>query len=319
MADLFLKLLNLSLSASYLVVMVAALRLVFKKAPKWVYPVLWGVVALRLICPISVESVLSLLPSAEPIPADIAMAARPGINSGIPAVNQVVNPVIAETFAPNPVASVNPLQIWLEVGGWLWLAGAVAMGVYTAVTYLGLRRRVSTAAPLGENVYRCDRVDSPFVLGLFRPRIYLPVDLEEEKLPHIVAHEQAHIRRKDHLWKPLGFALLALHWFNPLLWLAYCLLCRDIELARDEKVIKELGREGRADYSEALLTCSVNRRTIAMPPGFWRGWGEAAGQVRAELQAPGILGGQWGGCSVRSICGVLSHKSKKNGGEERRL
>lgn len=266
MADLFLKLLNASISASYLVAAVVLLRLALKKAPKWVFPMLWGMVALRLLFPISIESALSLQPSAQPIPPDIAMAPHPAINSGIPMVNQAVNPIIAEAFAPSPTASANPLQIWLWVGGWVWLAGMMVMLLYTLITYLRLRRRVSTAVPVGERICQGETVASPFVLGLIRPRIYLPVGLDEKERSYIVAHEQAHIRRKDHLWKPLGFALLAVHWFNPIMWLAYILLCRDIELACDEKVIKQLGREGRADYSQALLRCSVSRRSIAACP-----------------------------------------------------
>lgn len=311
MADLFLKLLNLSLSASVLAVVVMGLRLVLKKAPRWVSPVLWGIVGVRLLFPISMESVLSLLPSAEPIPADIAMAARPAIDSGIPAVNQVVNPIITQTFAPDPVASANPLQILLEVGGWLWLVGVGAMLLYTLVTYLRLRRRVRTAVPVGKGIYACETVASPFVLGLFRPKIYLPFGLDEERKFYIVAHEKAHIRRRDHFWKPLGFTLLAIHWFNPLMWLSYTLLCRDIELACDERVIRSLGRDGRADYSEALLSCSVSRRSIAACP---LAFGEVGVKARVKTVLNYKRPGFWmvfaavTACVVFAVCFLTNPK-----------
>ena len=266
MAELFLDTVNRSISASWLVLAVVALRFALKKAPKWVNVLLWGLVAFRLVCPVTLESTLSLIPSAETIPMEIMMDATPEIHTGIAAVNSVVNPVITETFAPDPVASANPLQILIPVLALVWCIGMALMVLYTLVSYWHLRRRVQTAVRLKDNIYQSENVVSPFVLGIFRPRIYLPFHMPEADMYHVIAHEQTHIRRKDHWWKPMGFLLLTLHWFNPVMRAAYLLLCRDIELACDEKVIKELGVDQRADYSQALLHCSVSRRSIAACP-----------------------------------------------------
>ena len=267
MSELFLKIINMSISASWLILAVLILRLVLKKAPKWVNVLLWGIVAVRLICPLSFESALSLIPSSETIPLDIEMAAKPTIDSGVPAINSVVNPVLS-SFAPpqHVLTSANPLQIWIPILNIIWLIGVGAILLYTAVSYWRLCRKVDTAVRYKGNIFQSENVSSPFVLGIIKPRIYLPFNMNGQDLEHVVAHEQAHIRRKDHWWKPLGFLLLTIHWFNPLMWLAYVLLCRDIELACDEKVIKELGNEQRADYMQALVACSVNRRMIAACP-----------------------------------------------------
>ena len=266
MSEAFLKIVNMSISASWLVLAVLALRLVLKKAPKWVNVLLWGIVAVRLICPVSIESILSLIPSAETVSPDIMMDWTPEVSTGIPAVDTVVNPVITETFAPQPAASANPLQILIPVSANLWLLGILVMLGYTAVSYFLLRRKVATAVRLRDNIYQSENVASPFVLGIVRPKIYLPFRIDGGNLSHVIAHEEAHIRRKDHWWKPFGFVLLALHWFNPLMWIGYILLSRDIELACDEKVIKEMNNETKADYMEALVACSVNRRSIAACP-----------------------------------------------------
>ena len=267
MSELFLKIINMSISASWLILAVLILRLVLKKAPKWVNVLLWGIVAVRLICPLSFESALSLIPSSETIPLDIEMAAKPTIDSGVPAINSVVNPVLS-SFAPpqHVLTSANPLQIWIPILNIIWLIGVGALLLYTAVSHWRLCRKVDTAVRYKGNIFQSENVSSPFVLGIIKPRIYLPFNMNGQDLEHVVAHEQAHIRRKDHWWKPLGFLLLTIHWFNPLMWLAYVLLCRDIELACDEKVIKELGNEQRADYMQALVACSVNRRMIAACP-----------------------------------------------------
>ena len=267
MNELFLKIINMSISASWLILAVLILRLVLKKAPKWVNALLWGIVAVRLICPLSFESALSLIPSSETIPLDIEMAAKPTIDSGVPAINSVVNPVLS-SFAPpqHVLTSANPLQIWIPILNIIWLIGVGALLLYTAVSYWRLCRKVDTAVRYKGNIFQSENVSSPFVLGIIKPRIYLPFNMNGQDLEHVVAHEQAHIRRKDHWWKPLGFLLLTIHWFNPLMWLAYVLLCRDIELACDEKAIKELGNEQRADYMQALVACSVNRRMIAACP-----------------------------------------------------
>lgn len=264
--NLFLKLVNMSISASWIVLVVLILRLVLKKAPKWIPVLLWGIVAVRLICPISIESALSLIPSTQTIPMNIEMAAKPAIDSGINAVNSVVNPIISASFTPHPGASANPLQIWIPLAAVIWCVGMALMILYTTISYWRLRRSVDTAVRLNGNIYQSENVGSPFVLGILKSRIYLPYSMDGKNLEHVVAHELAHIRRKDHWWKPLGFLLLTVYWFNPLMWMAYILLCRDIELACDEKVIAELGNEQRADYTQALVACSVNRRMIAACP-----------------------------------------------------
>lgn len=266
MSELFLRVVNMSISASWLILAVMLLRFVLKKAPKWVNLLLWGIVAIRLLCPFSIESTLSLIPSAETIRPSIMMDPTPSVHTGVPSINRVINPVIGSSFAPSPGTSANPLQIWIPTFGAIWLAGVGALFLYAAISYLRLRRKIREAVILRDHIYQSENVRSPFVLGIIRPKIYLPYHMEEQELRHVVSHEQAHIRRKDHWWKPLGFLLLTLHWFNPLLWLAYVLLCRDIELACDEKVIKELGREQRADYTQALLSCSVDRPIIAACP-----------------------------------------------------
>ena len=266
MNELFLKIINMSISASWLVLAVLILRFVLKKAPKWINVLLWGIVAIRLICPFSFESPLSLIPSAETIPLNIGMDSTPTINSGISAINNAVNPIISQSNTPMAGASINPLQITIGIYEYIWIFGMIALALYTAISYWRLRRKVDTAVRYKDNIFQSENVSSPFVLGIIKPRIYLPFNMNGQDLEHVVAHEQAHIRRKDHWWKPLGFLLLTIHWFNPLMWLAYVLLCRDIELACDEKVIKELGNEQRADYMQALVACSVNRRMIAACP-----------------------------------------------------
>ena len=266
MNELFLKIINMSISASWLVLAVLILRFVLKKAPKWINVLLWGIVAIRLICPFSFESTLSLIPSAETIPLNIGMDTTPTINSGISAINNAVNPIISQSNTPMAGASVNLLQITIGIYEYIWIFGMIALALYTAISYWRLCRKVDTAVRYKDNIFQSENVSFPFVLGIIKPRIYLPFKMNGQYLEHVVAHEQAHVCRKDHWWKPLGFLLLMIHWFNPLMWLAYVLLCRDIELACDEKVIKELGNEQRGDYTQALVACSVNRRMIAACP-----------------------------------------------------
>ena len=266
MSEFFLKIVNMSISASWVVVAVLALRFCLKKAPKWVNVLLWGIVAVRMVFPFSIESVLSLIPSAETISPTIMMEQTPSVQTGVPALNHVINPVISGSFTPVPGASANPLQIWIPVLTGIWLFGIAALFLYSAVSYWRLRRKVCEAVILRGNLYQSEKVCSPFVLGIIKPKIYLPYHMDSRKMDHVIAHEQTHIRRKDHWWKPLGFLLLTIHWFNPLMWFSYVLLCRDIELACDEKVIREMGNAQRADYTQALVACSVNRRLIAACP-----------------------------------------------------
>ena len=266
MSELFLKIVNMSISASWVVIAVLTLRFCLKKAPKWVNVLLWGIVAVRMVFPFSIESVLSLIPSAETISPSIMMEQSPSVQTGVPALNHVINPVISGSFTPAPGASANPLQIWIPVLAGIWLFGIAALFLYSAVSYWRLRRKVCEAVILRGNIYQSEKVCSPFVLGIIRPKIYLPYHMDSREMDHVIAHEQTHIRRKDHWWKPLGFLLLTTHWFNPLMWLSYILLCRDIELACNEKVIRKMSNEQRADYTQALVACSVDRRLITACP-----------------------------------------------------
>ena len=266
MNEPFLKIVNMSISASWLVLAVLILRFVLKRAPKWINVLLWGLVAVRLISPFSFESALSLIQSAETIPLNIGMDTTPTINSGINVINNAVNPIISQSNTPMVGASINLLQSTIGIYEYIWILGMIILVLYTAISYLRLCRKVDTAVRYKDNIFQSENVNSPFVLGIIKPKIYLSFKLDGQDFEYVVAHEQAHIYRKDHWWKPLGFLLLTIHWFNPLMWLAYVLLCRDIELACDEKVIKELGNEQKADYTKALVACSVNRRMIAACP-----------------------------------------------------
>ena len=266
MEQIFLKILNMSITASYLVLAIVLLRFLLKKAPKWLRCGLWMLVGIRLMLPFSFESVLSLIPSAHTVPADILYAQVPAIQSGIPAVNNSLNPIIFESMAPTIGHSVNPMQVAAYIASLVWIAGMASMALYGLISYLRIRLRVREAAPLRDNIWSGDQIGTPFILGIFRPRIFLPSSMSDEDAEYVIAHERAHLRRRDHWWKPLGFLLLTVHWFNPVLWIAYILLCRDIELACDEKVIRELGVENKKPYAEALINCSAPRKLISACP-----------------------------------------------------
>lgn len=282
METLFLKILNMSISATWVVLAVLLLRLLFKKAPRYIHVFLWALVGIRLILPVSVESIFSLIPSVQTIPLEITMAREPAIHTGISVLNNAVNPVIAASFTPNELTSANPLQIWVAIGWNIWLLGMAAMLIYSAISYLRLRWQVRIHLHTENRVYLCDQVETPFILGIFRPRIYLPADLKEDQQQYVLAHEYAHLKRKDHWWKPLGFLLLSIHWFNPILWVGYILLCRDIEFACDQKVIKAMDNPDKKGYSEALVACSIPRNTIMSCP-------LAFGEVSVKSRIQSIL------------------------------
>ena len=266
MESIFLKLVNMSITASYLILAVIAFRLVLKKAPKYIRCILWGLVALRLVFPFSFESVLSLIPNEEPLSEEFLYAATPQIHTGITAVNNAINPVIAESLVPVEPASANPTQIWSFIFSRIWVIGMAVMALYAIISYLRLRRKVNASIPVGKQLRLCDHISSPFILGIIRPKIYLPSDIGQETANHVLSHEMAHLARRDHWWKPLGYLLLTVYWFNPLIWVAYILLCRDIELSCDERVVKKLDLEEKKAYSSALLRCSVSRRMITACP-----------------------------------------------------
>ena len=266
MNEFFLKIINMSISASWLIFAVLILRLVLKKAPKWVNVLLWGIVAIRLICPFSFESALSLIPSAETFPKKIISGPSFDVQSGITPVDNRINDYLGDRYFEGVTVPANNGNTIMTILTIVWTIGILLLVAYTVISYWRLHREIDTAVRYKDNIFQSENVSSPFVLGLIKPRIYLPFKLDGQDMEHVVAHEQAHIRRKDHWWKPLGFLLLTIHWFNPLMWLAYVLLCRDIELACDEKVIKGLSNEQRADYTQALVACSVNHRMIAACP-----------------------------------------------------
>lgn len=266
MNELFLKIINMSISASWLILAVLILRLVLKKAPKWVNVLLWGIVAVRLICPFSFESALSLIPSAETFPEKIISGPSFDVQTGITPIDNRINDYLGDRYFEGVTVPANNGNNIMTILTIVWTIGILLLVAYTVISYWRLHREIDTAVRYKDNIFQSENVSSPFVLGIIKPRIYLPFSMNDQDLEHVVAHEQAHICRKDHWWKPLGFLLLTVHWFNPLMWLAYVLLCRDIELACDEKVIKELSNEERADYTQALVACSVNRRMIAACP-----------------------------------------------------
>ena len=281
MAEIFQKALNMSIAAGWLILAVIALRLLLRRAPKRFRLLLWAVVGLRLALPWSIESALSLIPSAQTLPEGIMLERAPVLDTGISALNGAINPGFTAAFTPELGASANPLQVLLPIAAALWMLGAAAMLLWALVSWLRLRKRVREAVRLEENVYECE-IASPFVLGLFRPRIYLPFSLENGERELVLAHERAHITAGDHIIKPLGWLLLAAHWYNPLVWLAYALFCRDIELACDERVVHSLSLSDRADYSQALLDLSRPRGGVrACPLAF--GESSVKGRVKSVL------------------------------------
>ncbi len=263
MDDVFLKLVNLSISASWLILAVLVLRVVLKKAPKWVMPLLWGVVALRLVCLFSIESALSLIPSAETIPSEIVTETREPVLYEQATLDIVTNPTLPSAAEVPVGVSRQQAQVDFNIYSVLCMA---ALLVHALVSAGKLKRKLATAILLRDNIYESEFVDSPFVFGVVKPNIYLPMHMDEGTAAYVIAHECAHLARRDHWWKVLGYLVLALHWFNPLVWVAYILFCRDIELACDEKVVRGLDGAARADYSQALLSCAAPKRAVAACP-----------------------------------------------------
>ena len=266
---ILLKLFNMSIAAGWLIIAVFLLRLILKKAPRWLICAFWAIVAVRLICPVMQESTFSLIPSAETIPVRNIYSFGMGdadnsyyhqIESGIPQLNRVLRPMITK------MENSNVLQAYIFLFTKVWIAGTFFLLLY-ALAKLGLiKRKLREAVPLCDNIWLCDAVSSPFILGTVRPRIYLPSGMDTVQMDYVLAHERAHLRRGDHWWKPLGYLLLAIYWFHPLIWMAYILLCRDIELACDEKVIKDMDLKGKKAYSEALTACSLQRQMVLVFP-----------------------------------------------------
>lgn len=293
MENIFLKLLNMSITAGWLILAVIVLRLLLKKAPRWISCLLWALVAVRLICPVSLESIFSVIPSSETIQRNIVYddtvnADNPGqpvsnglvINSGMEFVDNMANPMFQESPVPKPESGADPLQAWLGAAGVIWAAGAGIILLYAVVSYIRLYLRIRTAVRLQGIIYQSEFVDTPFIFGVLRPRIYLPSGMPEEIRIPVIAHEQAHLQRFDNYWKILGYALLTVYWFHPLCWAAYILFCKDMEMACDEKVIRNYSARQKKEYSEALLTCSLSRKTIVVCP---LAFGEVS--VRERIQS----------------------------------
>lgn len=271
MGDVFLKLLNMSITAGWLIIVVLCVRFLFRKIPRWINCLLWGVVAIRLIFPFSIESEFSLQPSAEPIQSGTMQGGEilpyvPSVDSNLAIVENTVNPILTEAFAYQEAESVAPLQLVTGIAGSVWLCGMIVLLVFAIGSTVRLYLLVRESVHYRDNVYICDAVKSPFILGTIKPRIYLSSALSEDEMDYIIAHEKAHLRRRDHLWKPFGYLLLCVYWFNPLCLTAYMMLCKDIELACDEKVIRNMGFEDRREYSRVLLSCATQRRLVFICP-----------------------------------------------------
>ena len=271
MGAVFLKVLNMSITAGWFILAVLCIRLLFRKIPKWMNCLLWGVVAIRLICPFSIESPFSILSSTEPIKSSAVVEGEvrndiPSIDSRLTIVQNTINPMLTETFAYNESDSVAPLQVVTFAAGLVWCCGMVLLIICAMGSVVKLHKLVNEAVCVRENIYICDAVKSPFILGIFRPRIYFSSALREREMDYILAHESAHLKRKDHWWKALGYLLLCIHWFNPLCWVAYSLLCKDIELACDEKAAKNMTFHEKKEYAKVLLSCAGQRSLVMVCP-----------------------------------------------------
>lgn len=283
MDEVFVKLFNMSMAAGWMILAVLLLRLLLRKAPHWMHCLLWGFVAVRLICPVSFQSVLSLIPRTETIHLEeVRYGEQPQIQSGVQVVDRVVSPVLEHAFTPDVSDSVNLFAVWMQVAAVIWLLVTAALLIYAFVKYVQLQRQVRFAARLSENVWQCDEIHVPFVFGIIRPRIYLPSGMDEASMDYVLAHERAHLKRFDHWWKPLGYVLLSVYWFHPLVWAAYVLFCRDMELACDEKVIRVYDMDEKKAYSAALLAMSMNRRQAMVCP-------LAFGEVGVKARVKSVL------------------------------
>lgn len=280
MTKLFLTLLNIGIKAGWLILAVLLLRVILRKAPRWTVCLLWGVVALRLVFPFPIESVFSLIPSAQTVPMEIERMEKPEVYTGIGFVDEHVNPVITSQMAPEVEESVNPMQIIIWVAALVWIVGIVLFQTYTLVSYMELRRKVRISIPFrsnrqlewGENlkiyrkIYVCDQMKSPFILGILNPKIYLPAGMDEAAYENIIQHEATHLKHGDQFWKPLGYLLMSVYWFQPLSWVAYAFFCKDMELACDERATMGMRKAEKASYCQTLLACSTNRQILAACP-----------------------------------------------------
>lgn len=284
MTELFLSFVNRSITAGWMILPVLCLRWCLRNfRSKDLICILWGLVGLRLALPFSLPTPFSLVPSAQTIPTDIMYASSPAIDTGLSTLNQAVNPMLSASFSPNPAASANPLQIWLALAALIWVIGIALFALYALISLLRLRHRLAEAVPVGDNVWVCDHIASPFLLGLMHPRIYLPSSLDPQTAASVIAHEHAHLMRRDPIWKAVGFVLLALYWFHPLVWVAYILFCRDMELACDARATRDFSPAERKTYAEALLACSLPHAVRSFCPLAFGEIGVKS-RIRALLQ-----------------------------------
>lgn len=284
MTELFLSFVNRSITAGWMILPVLCLRWCLRNfRSKDLICILWGLVGLRLALPFSLPSPFSLIPSAQTIPTDIMYASSPAIDTGLSTLNQTVNPMLSTSFSPDPATSANPLQILLALAALIWVIGIALFALYALISLLRLRHRLAEAVPVGENVWVCDHIASPFLLGLIHPRIYLPSSLDPQTAASVIAHEHAHLMRRDSIWKAVGFVLLALYWFHPLVWVAYVLFCRDMELACDARATRDFSPAERKTYAEALLACSLTHAVRSFCPLAFGEIGVKS-RIRALLQ-----------------------------------
>ncbi len=257
------RLIDTAISASWLILAVIILRAVFRRAPRGMICLLWALVALRLACPFSIRSPLSLVPDTEAVVERVVSLTAP--------VREQTDVVEPETVLPVPATDGNTQTSGPDIAAWAtaaWAAGTAGMLGYATVSYFRLRRRVAASVRVKGNIFLCDWINTPFILGVFRPRIYLPSAMDREQYTCVLAHETAHLKRRDHWWKPLGFLLLAVYWFDPLAWAAYILFCRDMELACDERVVRDMGLAERKEYSQILLDCAAGTMPSVCPVRF---------------------------------------------------
>ncbi|MDE6529319.1 MAG: M56 family metallopeptidase, partial [Lachnospiraceae bacterium] len=266
--DLFLKIIDMSYAGGWLMAAVILTRLLLRKAPRWMICLLWGLVAVRLICPFSMESTFSLIPEKNPlsevmVQEPMSMTDEWQQNVAVPAYTYTG---IENTEVEREVKPAGSDISVMDVLAFVWAAGVVLMLVYGVVSYYRIKKRTDISMNVRDNIYQCDAVDTPFILGMLHPRIFVPSLMDDYRMEYVVAHEKAHIRRYDHLWKPLGFVILCVYWFHPLCWISYILLCRDIELACDEYVVSTMTLEDKKLYAEALLSCSINKKLLTVCP-----------------------------------------------------
>ena len=273
LTELFLSVCNFAVTAGWVTLAIMAVRFLLglpylRRIPRRYTVVLWAVVGLRLMIPVSIQSTWSLMPPSVPLTKTLLYDPTPTVQTGIGAWNTVINEAVMPALIPNTGDSVNPLQVWTIIGAWVWMSGVALMLLYMIVSVIRLCRQMRYATKLdGQKcVYESEHVTSPFVLGIFRPKIYLPYGMDEETRSHVIAHERAHLSRGDHFIKPFAFVLLSVYWFQPLLWVGYILLCRDIEGACDERAAKNMTAQERKDYARSLVRCATKSRMIAACP-----------------------------------------------------